>query len=604
MAALMSRKEILSRLKSRQYECFYPRAMQRKFWDNITPADRKKLITRGEEVQNQPIPFLSAKDYMSFFRDGNRISYETPFFQRRQMLISLVLAECAEYKGRFMDDIAELLWQILAEPTWTLPAHQRLADYPLPGPEDHVVAIFSAETARILTEVLQFLQPELEKEFLPLINRIKHEVNHRVLEVCEQKTFGWYNGTNNWSVWCCYSINSAAITLWQDEPERLADFLAKHIVPIQKLYDHYPEDGGCDEGASYWMVAVGMLLNALDILQHRLGGFEEWLAEPKLRRMVEFIPRVNLCGKWFMGYSDAESFFPKFPRGLFLRYASMVNSTPAVQLALEIPVNPAAAPGNRNLSFLETTAELAADFSPRGKFKRNAVDFWKDLQIWIARRDPENSEHGMVCTIKGGHNNQAHNHLDLGHFSLWNNNEPVIVDVGRGIYNKTCFSNKRYSLWNLNSSGHNAAVVNGCSQGLGPQFKAELSLLSSGVSCDLTGAFEPENGVKHYSRKVETLWQKNQIVITEEIEVDKKSDFTINFYTPVKPENIAADTLKLKDIELKCSGISIVHAVESDKLDSKLATLWGTLWEIRLAGSAEKQAEWTITFTGIQPDEV
>ena len=47
-----------------------------------------------------------------------------------------------------------------------------------------------------------------------------------------------------------------------------------------------------------------------------------------------------------------------------------------------------------------------------------------------------------------------------------------------------------------------------------------------------------------------------------------------------------------------------VHAVESDKLDSKLAALWGTLWEIRLAGSAEKQAEWTITFTGIQPDEV
>ena len=268
MPQLMSYEEILNRLKSKKYEPYYPPAARREFWDNIPDEQKTELIAMGKEAQNQPIPLLSVKDYMSYFRHGNRLNYETPFFQRRHMLIDLVLAECAEYQGHFTDDIAEVIWQILSEPVWTLPAHQGLTDYPLPGPEEWKVGLFSAETARLLTEVLQFLQPELERELLPLVDRIKYEVNHRVLEICEEKTFWWYDGRNNWSVWCCYSINSAAITLWQNEPERLAKFLAKHIVPIKKLYDNYPDDGGCDEGASYWMVAVGMLLNGLDIL-HR-----------------------------------------------------------------------------------------------------------------------------------------------------------------------------------------------------------------------------------------------------------------------------------------------------------------------------------------------
>lgn len=597
MQEIISYEEILNRLNSKKYEPYYPPANKRSFWDNIPGEQKAKLIAQGEEAQNQAIPQLSLKDYMKFFREGDRISYETPFFKRRHLLIDLTLAECAEYQGRFLDDIAEVIWQILSEPVWVLPAHQGLIDYPLPGPEEWKVALFSAETARILTEVLQLLQPELEKELLPLVSRIKYEVNHRVLEVCEEKTFWWYDGRNNWSVWCCYSINSAAITLWQNEPERLAKFLAKHIVPIKKLYDNYPDDGGCDEGASYWMVAVGMLLNGLDILQHRLGGFETWLAEPKMKKMVEFIPRVNLCGKWFMGFSDAESFFPKFPRGLFLKYAAMVNSTAAAQLALGLPPDREDAPGNRNLGgFLETISTLTADFSSRGSFKRNAVDFWEDLQIWIARQNPENAEKGMICTLKGGHNRQSHNHLDLGHFSLWCNNIPVIVDVGRGIYDKTCFSNKRYTLWNLNSSGHNSASFDNRDQGIGAEYKAFMSVDGNTVDCDLTQAFEADNGIRHYSRKVDAQWENNKIVISEKAEFEGRKNLTINFYTPVAPEKISANKIRLGDIELSCSGIDIIHAEKSEKLDAKLTSLWGALWEIKLEKTAENNAEWIIEF--------
>ena len=599
MPDIMSAEEILRRLKARKREYDYPRAGERMFWEGLSEEIRQDLIANGEAAQAQSVAFLSVKDYMKFFRDGNRIDYETPYFRRRHALTALVLAECAEYKGRFMDDIAEYLWQILSEPVWCLPAHQRLTDHSLPGPGEWVVDLFAAETARILSEVLQLLRPELEKEFLPLVRRIEFEVTQRVLEVCEKTIFWWYEGSNNWSVWCCYSVNTAAIEIWQNDLERLAAFLSKHIVPMKNFYDRYAPDGGCNEGPSYWLVAVGMLMNGLEALQHRLGGFEEWFADRKIKNMVEFIPRMNFCGKWFMGFSDAESFFPRFPKGTFLKYAAMVGSLPMAQLALEIPVEKS---GTGEKDFRSIFADLTADLSPRGAFKRNAVDFWEDLKIWIARQKPEDAANGMVCSLKAGHNRQSHNHMDLGHFSLWQNNAPVIIDVGRGVYSRACFSGERYTLWNLNSAGHNGARFDGGEQGFGIEYCADLVPQERGVICDLTAAFKEENGIKKYCRRVETQWEQNRVLLDETAEFDGKKRIEINFYTPVEPEKTASG-LRLKDVDLCCEGIEITRIVKVDWADDKINSTWGGLWEICLSTEAEKSAQWKIFFTGVKRRE-
>ena len=279
MIEIMSVEEILCRLRERERKFDYPRACERAFWENIPSSEKELLIEQAENLQNAPLTALRLKDYLKFFRDGNRIDYETPYFRRRHALAAFVLAECAEYKGRFIDDVAEMLWQILSEPVWCLPAHQHLENFPLPGSDDWVVDLFSAETARILTDVLQLLGPELEKEFLPLIERINHEVEVRVLIPAEKTIYWWHEGRNNWGVWCAYSVNSAAIEVFKDDPERLAAFLAKYMEPLKNFFDLYPPDGGCNEGPSYWVVAVGMLLNALEVLERRLGGFEAWFSD-------------------------------------------------------------------------------------------------------------------------------------------------------------------------------------------------------------------------------------------------------------------------------------------------------------------------------------
>ena len=601
MPEVMSAEEILRRLNEKERVYDFPRASERAFWEHLPEDKKSALLDLAETAQTSEIPCLKAKDYMKYFREGNRIDFEIPYFRRRHQLTDLVLGECVEYKGRFLDDVAEMLWQIVSEPVWCLPAHQRLTE-PLPGPEEWVVDLFAAETAKVLTDVLQLLGPELEKEYCALVRRIRFEVTRRVLEVCEKEISWWYEGKNNWSVWCCYSVNAAAIEVWQDDKERLAAFLAKHIVPMKSFTDRYPEDGGCNEGPCYWVVAVGMLMNGIDVLQRRLGGMESWLEDPKIRRMVEFIPRMNLSGKWFMGFSDAESCFLKLPRGCFAKYGRMVNCPQMIAAAVALP-EPDQKDfrfGNRTTgSIFDTIADLTEDLSSSVPRVYNAVDFWPDLQIWIARQFPENPGNGMVCCLKGGHNKQSHNHMDLGHFSLFNKNCPVIIDVGRGIYSRTCFSGQRYTLWNLNATGHNGARFDDMPQGIGLEYAVKLDCQGDTLVCDLTGAFMPENKVSSYIRKIDFDRTNGAAELMEEARFEGEKEICISFYTPVEPGEIGTNSLLLNDIKLSCEGIDLASVVKVDWADQKINSVWGDLWQINLSCRRENYAAWKIKFTQI-----
>lgn len=598
MPELMSSCEILRRLTEKKRIYDFPRASERNFWENIPQKKKELLLEAAEDALQTEIPLLKAADYMKFFREGNRIAYETHFFKRRHHLVALVAGECIEYKGRFIDGIIESLWQTLSEPVWCLPAHQGLTKFPLPGPEDWVVDLFAAETGKILTDVLQLLGPELEKIAPPIVERIRFEVSRRVLEVCEKTRYWWHEGSNNWSVWCCFSAMSSAIEIWQEDLPRLADFIAMYMEPVQKFFNRYPADGGCNEGPTYWVVAVGMMMNAIDILQRRIGGMEPWLQDEKVKNMVEFIPKLNIEGKWFMGFSDAESCFFRFPRGLFVKYGRMVNSDMMINLAVNMPEPDAPASlGNRNTGILETMADLTEDLSCTAPFVPHDMDFWPDLQIWIARKkDPESS---MICTLKGGHNRQSHNHLDLGHFSLFSRNKPVIIDVGRGVYDRKCFSEHRYTIWNLNSDGHNAARFDGMQQGFGSEYTSSIDCHGDRTICDLTGAYCSENGISSYVRQLFFDRNRSVLEISEKACFEGRKTIDIALYTPVAPGEIKENSLQLGDITLACEGIKIKSVVKADWADEKLQKTWGDLWQINLQCSAESCAEWQIVFSQV-----
>ena len=81
------------------------------------------FVSCAEKILDEPYPLLDATLYMQFARMGNRSNFEGPYFKRRSMVMTFVLAELAEKKGRFTDRIIDGVWHIMEESTWILPAH-------------------------------------------------------------------------------------------------------------------------------------------------------------------------------------------------------------------------------------------------------------------------------------------------------------------------------------------------------------------------------------------------------------------------------------------------------------------------------------------------
>ena len=202
---------------------------QRDFWDSLPEDTRRVHIARAEEALGKAWPALPATLYLEFSINGNRSRYEGPYFGRRNRLVDLVLAECMEAKGRFMDEIVNGVWTILEESSWVIPAHigaQRDASG-LPDVEEPVVDLFSAETVALLAWVHYLVGPQLD-EVSPLINtRILREANERVLQPClERDDFWWmaFSGDhiNNWNPWCNSNWLTANLLLDLSEQKPLS----------------------------------------------------------------------------------------------------------------------------------------------------------------------------------------------------------------------------------------------------------------------------------------------------------------------------------------------------------------------------------------------
>ena len=196
---------LLAKLLPREKWEPFPRAADRAKWEGLLDAslnrERKAyLIENAEKILGQPWPALPAAEFMGYMRDGNRTRYSSLYFERRRRLNVLVLAECFEHEGRFLDEIANGIWAICEEATWTVPAHaERVGGDVLPRQDRESVALFSCETAMMIAEILYLLGDELENLSPALCDRMRRETFRRVIVPVEERDdFWWLSGRNNW----------------------------------------------------------------------------------------------------------------------------------------------------------------------------------------------------------------------------------------------------------------------------------------------------------------------------------------------------------------------------------------------------------------------
>lgn len=212
-----------------------------------------------------------------------------------------------------------------------------------------------------------------------------------------------------------------------------------------------------------------------------------------------------------------------------------------------------------------------------------------DVQVMTVR-DSGNCSPGFFVAAKGGHNDESHNHNDVGQWILYRNGKPILIDVGVETYSKHTFGPERYGIWTMQSQYHNLPQVNGYGQCAGVTFRASdvryhASPEHVSFSLDISEAYPQESGIVRWQRSIDFHRDEltdTSIEVTEEWELNgQRNELLLHYMTAVQPETIEPGYLLIASepghgVKVQYDANQLEYSVETIPVeDTKLKQVWG-----------------------------
>lgn len=601
----------------------FPTASERDAWQAIPEAVRKAHVRLGEEALEYEWAPLPASLFLEYARSGNRSNYEGVRRERRNRLVDLTLAECIEGKGRFIDAIVNGIWAICEETYWGVPAHLGLqeAGPGLPDVTEPTVDLFAAETGALLAWIDYLLGPSLEEVSSLIPQRIRLEVDRRILTPNLIRNDFWWMGfsdrrVNNWNPW----INSnwlAMVFLLEEDDGRRVESIQKILKSLDQFINSYPDDGGCDEGPGYWGRAGASLFDCLELLYSSTGGELSIYENQLIKDIGRYIYRAHIDDNYFINFADASGKVD-VAADLIHRYGQRIDDPRMMAFGAAAAVRQGygqeaiseSGSIGRQLPALFNLPDLLAT-EPEDPLLR---DVWlPDLQVMVARSRGGTAD-GLYLAAKGGHNAESHNHNDVGNFILYVDGRPAIVDAGVGTYTARTFSSRRYEIWTMQSAYHNLPTIGGVMQRNGRQFTASnVSYRADDqvaeFSLDIADAYPPESGVSEWKRTIR-LDRASHAELVDQYRLDgSTTDLTLTLMTPgqiidQQPGRLilrtpASDSGETSSLAVSYDGEKLSVSTEDIPLeDGRLTRVWGDrLTRIILrAKKSAREDSLTLTF--------
>jgi hypothetical protein len=576
----------------------YPPAGDRSAWEGLPDQQRQELVARGEQALVADWPSLPASLFLEFVRTGNRHVYEARSFPRRDILTSLVLAECVEGKGRFLDAIVDAAWAICEESFWGISAHVATSKGTgLPDTASPVVDLFAAETGATMAWTVYLLGEELGRVTPQIVPRILRETKLRILDPCLERDDFWWMGLqtsqalNNWTPWICSNWLTAALLLDPDE-DRRAQGVLKAVQCLDRYLSAHPADGGCDEGPGYWGRAGASTYDCAEILGWATKGAVRLASLPLVKNMGSYIHNVHIDEDRFVNFADASP--TSNPNGaLCVRFGLATENPALVALGRYFQARAAQELTGRDIARLLPAlfATPAAEDDANAPYPRDA--WLPDTQV-MAARCHDGSPTGFFVAAKGGHNAESHNHNDVGNVVVYRDGLPLLVDAGVGTYSAKTFSSRRYEIWTMQSIYHNLPTIDGKQQYAGRTAKASHVSYHADdrhaeMNLDLASAYPRDAGLRSWWRTV-TLIRDERVEILDRYDLaHQPGSLEWSFVTACRPvqrpdgvDLLAPDGSQRGRLTFASEVLaSQVEEVALD--DGRLRKSWPNgLWRIRL----------------------
>ena len=554
------------------------------------PEKLAKIIKRAESYLTEEIPMLPLSLYREFFTNGNRTDYENPRAKRRDMLGALTIAEHFEGKGRFTEKLADVLWAIFEESSWVIHAHAVHvpvygASQSVPttfGDRMHGIDLGSADTAARVAMVWYLCHDALDAISPTIGERLLYELNERAVKPYLNAVFGWSgeqgNRVNNWNPYVHVHLLTATALAVKD-PYLREHMTEKIMTLLDNFVKFYPADGGCDEGPGYFTMAGGCYFDALELLYDMSGGKIDVFDHPLVRAIGEYEVNFNIAGDRFINFADCSARFVTDGARL-VRFGRRVGSEVLVSFG-ESQMALGGSPGGLSYCGLRDLYE----HTPEKVIPKAKTKIWfPDLKV-MAARESEDPTKGMFVAMKGGNNNESHNHNDVGNIIVYHDGDPVLIDSGVGTYTKQTFSSRRYELWYMQSSYHNLPEIGGVAEKNGGAFASSDEVYdetTGGVKMELGGAYPKEAGILSYTR--ETVLSGDTVTVTDTLSLTEEKEIDFRFLSPVKVEG-GDGVLSLAAGRRMTYDPSLALTVEEFKIgDGRLEKAWNSkvLWRISL----------------------
>ncbi|MBD2867331.1 heparinase II/III family protein [Paenibacillus arenilitoris] len=464
----------------------------------------REVEEEGGRLLESPIPELTPELYGLFEKTGNRLTFESVYFERRRRLTAFALLHLL-YPGEetYRESLVEIVEAILIEPTWCLPAH-------LKGQAiDRHIDLFAAETGFALCEIAAMTGDGLPER---LRQAMLEQVDKRLfVPYLNFGPYHWETAEHNWSAVCAGSIGSAAL-LAERDLGRTAAIAEKALGSMGHYLSGFGADGACLEGPGYWNYGFGYFVYFADLLARATGGRADLLGDDKIRTIALFQQRCYLAGNRPANFSDA---VPEVNVHIGLsdylasRYEEAEHPPLAIRASFTDDHCSRFAPALRNFIWFRPDAERDAGWRP-GSW------YLPDAQWLVSRTVSPAGSFGFAA--KGGSNGEPHNHIDVGHFILLADDDPAFAaDLGSGEYTADYFGGGRYAYDCTGPHGHSLPVVGGREQAAGAdRAAAVLEAHTSGdedrLELELAACY-PGSGLASFRRRL--TWRKTGLPVLE-----------------------------------------------------------------------------------------
>ena len=445
----------------------------------------KELDPRAE------IPVVRHSLFRDFRRTGNRTRCEQVL---RRRVRQIELAGMACWLGMdYTEYLKDLLWAECESSWWILPAHE-----PRSRPIDLRAAMVACDYARVAVLLKDVLDAEVRE-------RIEREIRTRIGDnfLDPDREFWWKTRTNNWNAVCLGGVGLAAM-LVEKEPARLKAILVDVVQHVEYFLGSFTEDGGCDEGAGYWRYGFGWYARLAAGLYDFTGGQVNLMEGERIERICRFPLAVTVAPGQDLTFADAH--------GGYLSAATAVLINRFHDLPELFGLCRLTADGM--LAVESLTDLLLRDGVAHEPAELSADAFLPDLAVVKLRSGD------LTLGAKAGHNNENHNHNDVGSFILHRGRTFFLCDPGAPVYSARTFSDKRYESVFCNSFGHSVPAIDGRGQQVGEEFSGTIRIEpptengAKSVHIEMAGAYGLEN-LQRLTRTIELPAGGGEMMLTD-----------------------------------------------------------------------------------------